>query len=65
MVYGYDYWQIEMHGGPSLPSWYKRPYLSGRYLLIPQANKTVSPEVEASKVVHGFVRLFAMIYYAI
>lgn len=24
---GYDYWQIELHGSPALPSWHKRPYL--------------------------------------
>lgn len=45
---GYDSWQVELHGEPSLPSWYKRPYLSGRYLIIPPAHKALAPEVEGS-----------------
>jgi len=45
---GYDSWQVELHGEPSLPSWYKRPYLSGRYLIMPQARKGLAPEVEGT-----------------
>lgn len=27
VIHSYDQWQIEFHGGPSLPSWHKRPYM--------------------------------------
>jgi hypothetical protein len=27
VVHGFEFWQVELHGGPSLPSWYRRPYL--------------------------------------
>ena len=34
VIHSYDHWQIEIHGGPSLPSWHKRPYLRYDFTLI-------------------------------
>lgn len=45
---GSELWQIEVFGAVPLPSWYQnRPYLSGKYLVMPPALRTPAPEVEA------------------
>ena len=44
---GGEVWQIDLFAVPSLPAWHSRPYLSGRFLVMPPGARALAPEVEA------------------
>eukprot|EP01038_Epipyxis_sp_PR26KG_P006038 gene6038-8313_t len=43
---GSELWQLEQFGSLPIPSWFNRPYLSGKFLVIPPAQRLPSLEVD-------------------
>lgn len=41
---GAELWQIDLFGAQPLPAWADRPYLSGKYLVLPPSTRTGGPE---------------------
>jgi hypothetical protein len=44
---GLESWSVEVFGTVPLPSWYQtRPYLNGKYLILPPTMRSTPPEIE-------------------